>query len=110
MLGRAAYHQSYLLARLDALLFPSDAPLPTRETVLAAMLTLRRGGAHSRGTPLRAITRHLLGLFHGQPSARGLRRVLSDSRLLARNDVALLRRELASGHGPDAFEAAAAAS
>jgi tRNA-dihydrouridine synthase A len=31
----------------------------------------------ARGTPLRSITRHLCGLFHGRPGAREWRRLLS---------------------------------
>ena len=36
----------------------------------------------ARGVGLRAITRHVLGLYHGAPGARAWRRVLSDSVLL----------------------------
>ncbi|MGH8632076.1 MAG: tRNA dihydrouridine(20/20a) synthase DusA, partial [Burkholderiales bacterium] len=44
----------------------------------------------SLGTPLRAIARHMLGLYHGEPGARVWRRMLSDPQLLARNDPKLL--------------------
>ena len=44
--------------------------LPYAETQLA------------RGVGLRAITRHVLGLYHGAPGARAWRRVLSDAVLL----------------------------
>jgi len=36
----------------------------------------------ARGVHLRAIARHVLGLYHGAPGARAWRRVLSDSALL----------------------------
>lgn len=100
MLGRAAYHDAYLLAQADALLFPASAPLPTRTEVLAAMLRYAEE-EQGRGTWLRSVTRHLLGLFHRQPGARSVRRVLSDSRLLQHNDVALLRHALEQGLVPD---------
>ncbi len=93
MLGRAAYHHSYLLAQLDTLLFPNSRATPSRDEVLEGMLRYAEGEL-GRGTPLRAITRHLLGLYHGQPSARGIRRVMSDSGLLARNSVSALRHAL----------------
>lgn len=44
------------------------------------------------GMPLRAITRHVLGLFNGLPGARAWRRLLSDPRELAADDPALLLR------------------
>ena len=93
MLGRAAYHHAYLLAQLDALLFPTAAPTATRHQILRHMLDYAEDEG-ARGTPARAITRHLLGLYHGQPSAKMIRRVLSDNTLLAKNDVMLLRRTL----------------
>jgi tRNA-dihydrouridine synthase A len=44
----------------------------------------------TRGVPLRAIVRHMLGLYHGQPNARVWRRMLSDAALLASNRHCLL--------------------
>jgi tRNA-dihydrouridine synthase A len=91
MLGRAAYHDPYLLAQADAALW--GAPAPSRAEVVEAMLHYARREL-DEGTPLRAIVRHMLGLFHGQPRARIWRRMLSDAQLLARNDADLLRRAL----------------
>jgi len=87
MLGRAAYHDSYLLARLDAKLY--GARTRSRREVVAAMsgYAARETGL---GTPLRAIVRHMLGLYHGEPGARVWRRMLSDAQLLAGNDPNLL--------------------
>jgi tRNA-dihydrouridine synthase A len=48
----------------------------------------------ARGTALRQITRHMLGLYHGVPRARLWRRMLSDSARLARNDPRLLLEAL----------------
>jgi tRNA-dihydrouridine synthase A len=42
------------------------------------------------GTALRAIARHVLGLYHGQPRARIWRPMLSDATRLAHNDPTLL--------------------
>ena len=47
-----------------------------------------------RGTPLRAIARHMLGLYHGQSNARLFRRILSDADKLQRSDVCLLEHAL----------------
>ncbi|HKC43713.1 MAG TPA: tRNA dihydrouridine(20/20a) synthase DusA [Burkholderiales bacterium] len=87
MLGRLAYHDPYALAEIDHRLFGS--PRPTRADVARRMhrYAVERV-AH--GAPLRAIARHMLGLYHAQPGARAWRRLLSDADALARNDPALL--------------------
>ena len=79
MLGRAAYHEPYLLAFWQRLLFGGPDPLPSRAEVLARM----RGyiEAHlAAGGELRHIGRHLLGLYQGAPGARAFRRTLSEAR------------------------------
>jgi tRNA-dihydrouridine synthase A len=91
MLGRAAYHDSYLLAQADRRLFDTIEPEPSREQVVDAMYRYACAQTHS-GTPLRAIARHMLGLFHGHPGARLWRRALSDPAALACNDPQLLLR------------------
>jgi tRNA-dihydrouridine synthase A len=48
-----------------------------------------------RDVPLRAIARHLLGLYHGQPHARLWRRLLSDAERLKQNRPELLLEALA---------------
>ncbi|HZP91846.1 MAG TPA: tRNA dihydrouridine(20/20a) synthase DusA [Burkholderiales bacterium] len=87
MLGRAAYHDSHLLALLEAQLFGTH-PCPRAE-IAAAMAGYARAEV-AAGTPLRAIARHMLGLYHGRPGARTWRRMLSDAPALARNDPELL--------------------
>ncbi|WP_082190115.1 tRNA dihydrouridine(20/20a) synthase DusA [Frateuria defendens] len=75
MLGRAAYHDPYLLAQLEHALY--GAPLPTRESVLRRLQPYVEAEL-ARGTALKHITRHLLGLYQGEPGARGFRRRLSE--------------------------------
>ena len=87
MLGRVAYHDPYVLALADARLFGGIAR--SREAVVECMHRYAIAETE-RGTPLRAIARHMLGLYHGQPNARAWRRTLSDARLLALDDPALL--------------------
>ncbi len=76
MLGRAAYHDpAAVLIGADALWGEDFAPDPA--AVVAAMLPYVE--AHlAQGGRLHSITRHMLGLFHGRPGARGWRRVLSE--------------------------------
>lgn len=73
MIGRAAYHEPYLLAQAGALW---GLAVPDRLAVLEALLPYaeRRLAA---GHALHHITRHILGLFAGQPGARKWRQALS---------------------------------
>ncbi|HUA80605.1 MAG TPA: tRNA dihydrouridine(20/20a) synthase DusA [Dyella sp.] len=75
MLGRAAYHDPYVLARVEAALY--DVPLPARESVMQHMRPYVEAEL-ARGTALKHICRHLLGLYQGEPGARGFRRTLSE--------------------------------
>src|SRR5262245_26808973 len=73
MVGRAAYQDSWLLARLDERLF--GGPPVTEPAVLEAF---ERYVARELavGTPLRAMTRHLLGIRSGRAGGRRWRREL----------------------------------
>ncbi len=93
MLGRAAYHQPWLLAEADALVFGGAAPLARRAEVMRAMAEYAEREV-TRGTLLRHITRHMLGLYHGAPRARLWRRMLSDPARLAANDPGLILEAL----------------
>jgi tRNA-dihydrouridine synthase A len=74
MLGRAAYQNPWILAELsEALGWPAAA---SREAVVESMVEYAE--AHlGGGGRLNHVGRHMLGLFHGQPGARGWRRGLS---------------------------------
>ena len=76
-LGRAAYQNPHLLAEVDCALFGGTAASPSRRQVLEQLVPyaerhLRGGGR------LNNIVRHVLGLYHGRPRARALRRHLSE--------------------------------
>ncbi|HEX6321575.1 MAG TPA: tRNA dihydrouridine(20/20a) synthase DusA [Burkholderiales bacterium] len=93
MLGRAAYHNPWLLAD----------PGKTRAAVVKAMY------AYSKTVDsLRHVTRHMLGLYHGHKKARLWRRMLSDSERLKHNRPELLLEalELVEAPGYTAFVAA----
>jgi len=76
MLGRAAYHRPFELAEVDRLYYGSEYA-PTRTEVLEGLMVLAEE-MQSRGEPLVRLTRHILGLFHGEPGARRWRRVLTE--------------------------------
>lgn len=75
MLGRAAYHDPYVLHLLDAAL--TGAAPRRREDLLRALQPYVQAQLQ-QGLALKHITRHLLGLFHGQPGGRLFRQVLSE--------------------------------
>jgi tRNA-dihydrouridine synthase A len=85
MLGRAAYHDSWVLAD----------PGKTRAEVVRAM------GAYAAGlSSLRYVARHMLGLYHGHARARLWRRMLSDPARLSQNDPNLLLEALDAVESP----------
>lgn len=93
MLGRAAYHDPYLLHRLDSLW--SGRPEQPREVLLRRFrpyVEARLG----EGLALKHITRHLLGLWHGAPGGRAFRQVLSAGAHLPGADWALLEAAMAA--------------
>ena len=95
MIGRAAYEDPWLLASADARVLGVPGPAAHREGALRAYLPYVERRL-ALGTPLAAITRHLLGLFRGQPGGRAFRRVISE-------------RAHRPGAGPEVLEAALAA-
>ena len=88
MLGRAAYHDPWLLA---------DAG-KTRAGVVSRMVDYCR---RHRDVPLRGIVRHMLGLYHGAPRARLWRRMLSDAERLKENRAELLLEALEAVESPE---------
>ena len=76
MLGRAAYHNPCLLAGVDRRFFNSARAVPGIEEIVRQMLPYIERELNA-GTPLKHITRHMLGLFQGMPGARHWRRHLS---------------------------------
>lgn len=78
MLGRAAYHDPYLLAEVDRRVFGVDRDPPSREAVVETMLPYIEA-AVAEGQRLHGITRHMLGLFHGQHGGRIWRRRLGEA-------------------------------
>ena len=77
MIGREAYTNPWLLAEVDCRVFGDRSEPPTRAAVVASMLPYITA-ARRQGTPVNRITRHMLGLFQGQPRARAWRRHLSE--------------------------------
>jgi tRNA-dihydrouridine synthase A len=93
MLGRAAYHDPYLLAQIEALLY--GEALPARDDLLRRMRPYIEAEL-ARGTALKHVSRHLLGLFQGEPGARAFRRTISEGAYLPGAGWELIERALPS--------------
>lgn len=78
MLGRAPYQNPALMLDVDEQVFGLHR---RHDDMVSAMLAYRSyiEAQLARGTPLHAMTRHILGAFNGQPGARGWRRHLSEN-------------------------------
>jgi tRNA-dihydrouridine synthase A len=77
MLGREAYHNPWVLSRVDARFFADPREVPDRTLIVERMLSYIEREL-SAGSELKHITRHMLGLFQGVPGARAWRRHLSE--------------------------------
>lgn len=94
MLGRAAYQNPYLLATVDRDVYGLENQLvPTRLDIVARMLPFIQAELE-RGVPLKSMTRHMLGLFQGQPRARSWRRVLSEEATSATAGLEVVHKAL----------------
>ncbi|MCW5624635.1 MAG: tRNA dihydrouridine(20/20a) synthase DusA [Burkholderiales bacterium] len=93
MLGREAYYNPWLLAAVDPLLFGEAAPVASREEAVEHLLPYVHREL-ATGTPLSAMTRHVLGLYQAVPGARHWRRTLSEEVHRAGADARLLHRAL----------------
>ena len=93
MLGRAAYHTPWILADVDRRFFADAAIDRTRMDIVLAMEPFIVANMR-RGVPLARITRHMLGLFHGEPGGRHWRRVLSEQAFRKGAGFDVVRRAL----------------
>lgn len=99
MLGRAAYHRpAEILGAADRRVFGGKGPDRTGEDAVKAMLPYIENHLISGGK-LHQVTRHMLGLFAGQPGARAWRRVLSEGATKPGAGTALVEEALAQVTG-----------
>jgi tRNA-dihydrouridine synthase A len=97
-LGRAAYQTPYLLAEVDRTIFGRTGPIPSRASVLEKLVPYAERHI-ARGGRLNNITRHILGLYHGQPRARAFRRHLSEHAVGRHAAIDVLRDAIAIVEG-----------
>ncbi len=95
MLGRAAYHTPYLLSAVDGRLFGAAAAPPSRLDIARALEPYI--AAHlDAGGRLHQVTRHIVGLYQGQPGARAFRRILSEEGPRPGAGLEVLRKAVAA--------------
>jgi tRNA-dihydrouridine synthase A len=77
MLGRSVYQQPWLLANVDQQLFNDPPRRSTRANIVESLLPYVERHL-AEGGRVHHITRHILGLFHGEPGGKQFRRILSE--------------------------------
>jgi len=96
MLGRTAYQTPAILLGVDSRFF-GERRRELSDAIEAYVDYVARRLAD--GAPLNAMTKHMLGLFHGRPGARLFRRHLSENAPRRGADLSVLRDALAHiGH------------
>jgi tRNA-dihydrouridine synthase A len=93
MMGRAAYQESWRLLAVDPLIFGEGAPFASPKDAAQAFISYVEREL-ARGVKLSAMTRHLLGLFHGVPGARAFRRHLATHAVKPGAGIAVLREAI----------------
>ena len=76
MIGREAYQNPGLLLDLEREVFGTKNLLTPQEAVLA-MIPYIEEQARDHGTPMKSITRHMIGMFQGERGSKAWRRTLS---------------------------------
>ncbi|WP_284758320.1 tRNA dihydrouridine(20/20a) synthase DusA [Agrobacterium sp. fls2-241-TYG-188a] len=76
MIGRAAYHNTSILADVDSRIYGETAVEPDWLGVRDKMMAYAENYV-AKGGRLNHVTRHMVGLFQGLPGARRFRQILS---------------------------------
>jgi len=89
MMGREAYSNPYLLSDVDAQLFNDSSEPLTRDEVLLGYVRYAETQLLN-GSRLNQLSRHIVGLYHGEPRSRLWRRYLSENAHLQGANVDVL--------------------
>lgn len=76
MIGREAYQNPWFLREIENKVFNNQAAL-SRDTVVLKMVDYAREQRKLYDTPIKTISKHMIGLYHTLPGARAWRRALS---------------------------------
>ncbi len=89
MVGRAAYQNPFMLAEADKILFKNSDIAPTREDILNKFRDYVDEQI-KQGVSIKSLTRHVTGLYQGQPGARQYRQRLSAAVPKGKNNIQFL--------------------
>jgi tRNA-dihydrouridine synthase A len=78
MIGREAYQNPYFLACIENEVFNNTKTI-SRKAAAEEMISYIEQQAKDYGTPIKSITRHMIGLFHQQTGAKSWRRYISEN-------------------------------
>ena len=92
MIGREAYHNPYFLAGIETEIFNYQSP--SRHQIVEQLVPYIEASL-ADGIKLHQITRHILGLFHGETGARAWRRHLSTQATRRSGSIEVLKEALA---------------
>jgi tRNA-dihydrouridine synthase A len=76
MYGREAYHNPWMMQAVDGMFADVSPPVKNRREAVLAMLPYIEK-VTAEGQTLHRVTRHMLGLYYGQPGGRIWRQILS---------------------------------
>lgn len=97
MLGRAIYHDPFLLSEVDHRFYQKPLNTPSRYAIIESFMPYVEKML-VQGVPLKAMTRHILNLFHGEPGAKAWRRYLSENGHLANAGCEIIKNALKLQH------------
>ena len=90
MMGREAYSNPYIMSHVHAQLYEDDSLVLSRDNVLECFIEYAQERLDD-GARLNHLTRHIVGLFHGEPRSRLWRRYLSEHAHKAGSGVEVMR-------------------
>ena len=93
MVGRASYQNPFMLAEADNIIFEKDRSLINRYEILQQFRNYAEKQTR-QGVHIKNMTRHVIGLYQGQPGARRYRQLLSDSKPTDKTNIAFLDKVL----------------
>jgi tRNA-dihydrouridine synthase A len=91
MLGRAAYHNPWVMTQIDGLVFGDKPDTFTREEVVLRLISYSESIEESDRTT-KALLRHIMGLYSGEAGARSWRRSLSEGASSGDKPSVIIRR------------------
>ena len=104
MIGRAAYHNPWLLVKVDTEVFHNQANVSSPTDAVESMYPYIEYQLN-QGERLSSITRHMLGIFQGRPGTKKFKRYISENAFKKEAGLDVLKRALEQMHTETHFVA-----